>query len=190
MHNSDLIQQILTSPEGKKALEFISPIYDNSYHALWYLQSIGLQLDDMQSWVEDLWLQVSPQTATWGLMYWEAEYGIPTNPELPILERRNTLLATVRQRAPMNPWRIASIASAACGLSCRVDENTDINTFDIYISALGSIGIDEDAIKRAIRRAKPAHLVARIKYEQGVQSSFYPAFVSQKAVIVTGRQVN
>ena len=111
-----MITEILTSPQGKKALESISPIYDEAYVALWILQAIGLRLDDIVDRSDGLWKEIIPQTATWSLPYWESEYGIPTNPDLSITQRRNTLLATIRTRAPMNPWKVAQIAQNASGV--------------------------------------------------------------------------
>jgi hypothetical protein len=189
VYNSDKIQQILSSPEGKKFLDYISPIYDEAYIALWIFQAVGLQFDDLETWTEDFIKQVVPQTATWSLPYWEAEYKIPANPSLSITQRRNTLIAKLRTRMPVNPYRIALIAKTICGCSCRVVENTAKNTFQLYISAPGSTGIDEAAIKTAVRQLKP-RLICEIKYEQFVSSNLYAAFAYSEGVIFTGKQVN
>lgn len=190
MRHSDMITEILTSPQGKKALESISPIYDEAYVALWILQAIGLRLDDIVNWSDGLWKEIIPQTATWSLPYWESEYGIPTNPNLSITQRRSTLLATIRTRAPMNPWKVAQIAQNASGVPCRVVENTAKNTFRIYVSAISSEDIDENAVRKAVTKAKPSHLIFEIRYEQGALSTLYACMAAHTARRVTIRQVN
>jgi uncharacterized protein YmfQ (DUF2313 family) len=188
--NSEKIQEILTSTEGQKIIDYISPIYDDAYVALWLLQVAGLQLDEMAGWMDDLWSEIIPQTTKLLISYWEAEYGIQTDKSLSILQRRNTLLAKIRTRAPINPYRMRKIVAAICGLPTRIEENVAKNTFHVYISALGKTGIDETAIQYAVNKIKPAHLIYEIKYEQGVESSFYAAFVTNEGVIFTGKQVN
>lgn len=190
MRDSEKIREILTSEQGRKILDYISPIYDEAYVALWLLQAIGLRLDDIVNWSDDLWKEIIPQTAVWSLPYWESEYGIPTNPNLSITQRRNTLLAAIRTRAPMNPWKIAQIASNASGVPCRVEENTAKNTFRIYLSAISSPDINENLVRTAVTRAKPSHLIFEIKYEQGASSTLYACMVSHTARKVTLRQVN
>lgn len=190
MRDSEQIREILTSPQGRKILDYISPIYDEAYTALWILQAIGISLDDIVNWSEGLWKEIIPQTATWSMPYWESEYGVPTNPNLSITQRRNTLLTAIRTRAPMNPWKIAQIAQSVSGVPCRVKENTAKNTFQIYVSAISSESIDENAVRKAVTRAKPSHLIFEIKYEQGALSTLYAYMAAQTARKITIRQVN
>lgn len=189
-HSSDQINAILTSPEGKKIIDYVSPIYDEAYVALWLFQTMGIELDEMQGWVKSLWQEIVPQTTLLLLYCWEKEYGIPTDTTLPLLQRRNTLLARIRNRAPINPHRLRTIVTAVCGLPSRIAENVAKNTFHIYISALGSEGVDEAAVKHAVDKIKPAHLFYQIKYEQGVQSNLFAVFTTHKAVTFVGKQVN
>jgi len=194
VRNSKSIQQILTSPEGQKLLSYISPIYDDAYRGLWVLQSQGQQLDDLLNWANMVKEQIMPQTAqtssTEGLDYWENEYGIYTDKTKTIKQRRDVLLAKIRTRGAMNPYKLAQIASAACGVSCRIVENTAKNTFDIYVTALNETGINTVALNTAVNKAKLSHLIFRIKYEQGVETSLYPAIFMYQSQKFTIGQVN
>jgi len=198
MGNSVKIDSILTSKEAKKILGYISPIYDDAYAALHMLEAIGLQLDDIAGWTNEMFKAIIPQAMTgttdfWALPYWESEYGVEST-ETSTERRLAKIYAAIRTRYAAIPYRLAALATAACGVSCRVAENTvgtSGHTFDIYVKALSSVGIDETAIKNAVNQAKPSHLLFRIKYEQGVETSFYPSIsMKQVAKIFTIGQVN
>lgn len=185
------MDNILTSPEGKKIKEYISPIYDEAYIAQWILQTIGVELDDLRKWVEEYWNQIVPQTATWGLPYWESEYGIPTDSTKTNQQRRNELQVKIHTRTPMNPWRLAQIVSNATGgLKCRIVENTAKNTFQIWITAFNDVQINEEELKKIVNKYKPAHLVFEIMYENGDEAAIYPAAIVRTGGEITIRQVN
>mgnify|MGYP000865776735 FL=1 len=189
-HNSEKIKTILSSPEGQKSLDYVSPIYDNAYVALWLYQVIGLELDEMVVWVKNLSDEIVPEKTKLLVSFWEKEYGIPIDETLPLSQRRNILLSKIKTRAPITPYRIRTIVTAACGRSSRVAENVAKNTFHVIISAPGQNGIDETAIKYAIDQIKPAHLIYEIKYEQGVQTPIYAGCFMRVLKTVTLRQVN
>lgn len=116
-YTSKYIEEILTSPSAQRGLDYITPIYHDAYVALWLMQAIGLETDDFLQWVEEFQNQIIPQTATWSLPYWEEEYGIPANQDLPIEERQQAVLLAVRTRAPMNPKKLTHILSLSVNLA-------------------------------------------------------------------------
>ena len=175
---SDLIKAILKSPGGQKIIDYISPIYSEDAIALWLLEVIGRELDEMESWVADYALQVVPQTATWGLDYFESEYDIPVNPELPIEQRREMVLVTIITRAPMNPLKLARIATATTGFESRIEENTGKNKFTIIVSGLPA-QVNEKKLRAAIDKVKPGHLIFDVKHEQTLFTEQYFAGIGQ-----------
>lgn len=191
MYRTHRINSILKSEKGRKMLSHISPVYDEAYSTLWLLQAMGIEFDEIEKWTDEIWKLIVPQTAPeWGLAYWEEEYAIPINPEISVKERRDKIVATIKTKAPMNPFKISEIATNAAGVQCRVEEYIDDHTFAIYVSAINGTSIDEEKIKYEIKKAKPAHLIFVIRYEQGTESNIYPTFTARYAKAVTLRQVN
>ena len=74
--HTKLMEEILTSEEAQKIIDFVSPVYGNSYVALKLFQSIGLALDEINSFPDDFIDQIMIQTATWSLDHWEEQYGL------------------------------------------------------------------------------------------------------------------
>ena len=191
MHSSERMKKILTSEAGRKMFRTISPVYYDSFFGLWIFQVMGTAFDEVNLVKDDFWKAIFPQTApAWALEYWEKEYDIPVNKNESIGVRRDRIVTTIKTRAPMNPYKLEQIASAASGVSCRIVENISKNKFAIYVSASGSEDADIEALKREVNKAKPAHLIYDILYEQGTEENQYPVIMMQTAKKITLRQVN
>lgn len=147
----------LTGIMAKRIIDYISPIYHNGPVALSVFNAIGLQLDELDGWVNQLWYEINPLTATWGLDYWEINYNLPHNSELTIVQRRGRILTRINTRAPMNPYRIENIAKGVCQREARVIENTAYRKFDVDIES-GENNINYNNIIEAINKAKASRL--------------------------------
>lgn len=190
MYETELMREILKSPEAQKMIQQISPRYGSAYVFLWLMQVTGAEWDQMMKWVEEFQLQVVPQTATWSLEYWEKEYNIISNPSWSYERRRQNILNKIHSKGPMNPKKLESIASVASGFPARIEENTDKNRFTIYLSA-AEFSVDEEAVRKAIDAAKPARLIYDIRYEVYIQSTQYMAGLVQRTQTeVNLRQIN
>lgn len=188
--NTELAQKIVQSEAGQRILGYVSPIYDNGRIGLWLFQVIGAELDELKQWINEIACQAYPQTVTWSIDTWERQYGIGINVEKSLAERRDLLVATVRERAPMTPYKIAQMVAALCGgADTRIQENVAANTFYIYLNTIPS-AVDEASVKRAVDRCKPAHLVYEIKYEQSCLATNYWGALLQTAKKFEIRQVN
>lgn len=160
-YKTELMEQILTSREAQIIIDYVSPIYGESYIGLWLFQVIGAELDDMHDWSEDFYNQVTPQTATWALDYWEKEYDIVPEADWDLEQRRQNIISKMKYRAPMNPNKIEDLASAILGVPVDIVENTGKNTFSVYVRK----NVNEEKIARAkqeIDKVKPAHLIYNI----------------------------
>ncbi len=175
MISTELINNILTSEEGKKIVRHhVSPIYGNSYIGLWLFQIIGTELDHMNNWCKDIMLQTSPYTATWSMYLWEMEYGIDRDDSLSIEQRRNTLLNKMRYKAPINPQKMADLITSTLGVPVDIIENTGKNKFSVYVRK----NVDASAVNEVIsvlNSAKPAHLIYDINVAENrdVNVCFY-----------------
>lgn len=137
---SKMMDAVLKSPEAQRMIDYISPIYDDSYVGLNLLNAQGVQLDNMYNWITQLMQGIVPQTVPeWLISYWEMEYGIPIDSSMSLTDRRERLFLTISTRAPMNPYKLERLASfAASGLPCRIEENVGPNTFAVWISSNGN----------------------------------------------------
>lgn len=180
---------ILTSEAAKRALDYISPIYAEATIGLMILNAIGTANDDVQAAAQDIWLQLHPQTATWGLMYWEMEYGLPVRKDLTYEQRRQKVIAKMLARGPVNPAMIENLVESITGYTAEVTENIAKNTFRITISALPA-NVDEAAVRRAVDKKEKAHLIYEIDYLQYTQGMTYCGVAMQSFREINIRQVN
>lgn len=172
MYETELMREILKSPQAQKMIQEISPRYGSAYVFLWLMQVTGAEWDEMLKWAEEYRLQVVPQTATWSLEYWEKQYGIEANPSWSDERRRQNVVTKRTGKGPMNPAKLERIVSTAAGFPARVVENTAKNHFEIYISAAPWL-VDEEAVKATIQQVKPARLNYDLLYEQSTAGELY-----------------
>lgn len=188
-YTTELMQKILTSPEAQKIIGYVSPIYGHAYVGLWLFQVIGLELDNLKNGVNDILNQAFPQTATWGIKYWEQEYGITPPSGAAIDLRRRNVLLKIQQRAPASPYRIELMVGNAAGAPAKVTERTAVNTFTVTITALPQ-NIDSDKVRSVIEQIKPAHLIYNLQFVQGMQISEYTGCFMRTLKKQTIRQAN
>lgn len=186
-YTTELTEQLITTEAGRRALDYISPIYGEAQVALRILNSIGKELQEQADWAEELWKQIHPQTATWSLSTWETEYGITPDETKTNTERRRAVVNKIQSKAQMNPAKLAQAVSVATGESSRIEENVSLNKFEVWILATGT---DESKIKSIINRVKPAHLIYEIKYEKSEDMIAYFVAIMQTAQKITIEQVN
>ena len=153
---TDVTRRILQSQNGKRIIDFVAPIYNEGETALWLFESIGRILDDISENIDSLRQQVTPETATWTLPYWENEYNIIPESYWNEQERRASIIAKIKYIAPVNPAKIEQFASAAMGVPCKVIENISKNTFRLVIDGWSA---SFPRVKQIINEAKPAHLI-------------------------------
>lgn len=187
---TELAEKIVRSPEGKKILNQVSPIYGNGRIGLWLFQIIGTELDELTEWIKEIALQAYPQTTTWAIDTWERQYGIPVNNTKSLKERRDLLMVTVRDRAPITPYKLGQMISALCGgINVQVVENIAANTFGIYLNTIPS-HTNETVIRKTVDFCKPAHLIYEIGYKQTSVSINYWGAMLQISKKFQIRQVN
>ncbi|MBQ5658103.1 MAG: DUF2313 domain-containing protein [Peptococcaceae bacterium] len=167
-YNTDMVEQIITSEEGRTILEYLSPIYGRSYVGLWMLQIIGMQLDKASKWTAELALQVTPHTATWTIEFWEKQYGIVPDDGWTLEQRQENIMQKMRFFAPITPKKLEEVASAAAGAPVEVRENTGPNTFHVLVRRYTE---SFDRAKELIDEAKPAHLIYTIQVAQQILST-------------------
>mgnify|MGYP002802691151 FL=1 len=160
---TEKMDEILKSPAARRFVPQLSPIYGDAYTALWLFNVIGAMLDRVNNVTDSLADQALPQTVTWGIAYFEQDYGIISDESLPLETRRANLLTKIRTRAPLNPARVEKILSTLIGADVKLTENISKNRFQVSVK--GDFGSDQkQALRDALDRMKPAHVIYLLVY--------------------------
>lgn len=176
---TELMKTILTNETAQKIIDYVSPIYGNSYVGLWIFQAIGSVLDEVYKLSSELKHETNPMTATMLLDYWEDHYSIERGTGLTIEQRRNRILAKIKTKGSCNPAALAAAISAALGgAPVEIIEHSGKNKFDVIVTeAVDSLN---PAIA-VIERMKPAHLI----YDIRVEIRIIPTATVKSAVAMT-----
>lgn len=160
-YQTELMRSILTNETAQKIIDYVSPIYGNSYVGLWLFQAIGTALSEICTIAEQLRYETNPVTADLLLDYWEREFNIPTDSSLTKEQRRAKILAKTQSHGPVNPARLSAAVSAALGgVEVDIMENVDKNTFLVNIREYVESIVPAVAV---IERMKPAHLIYKVR---------------------------
>ncbi len=161
------LENFPTSPAAKRMMKTVSPIYDKSYVAKWIFQVMGLEIDEAWQFIEELRLQAFPETATWGIEYWEQRYHIAPDESLSLEERRQRVIIKRGKRSPMNPARIERIVRDVTGREATVTEENGTYTFHISVLP-GESMVDYQELINTVRSVKPSHLSFTVLFQTDI----------------------
>lgn len=189
-YRTELMQKILTSDAAKRMIDYVSPIYDRSYVGLWLFNVIGIELDELNKFCEELYDQAHIETATWSLPMWEKEYGITPLEDQTIEQRRERLLQ-MKKKSAFNPEKLRKLIESMTGVEVEVVENTNKNTFLVRLK--GSVD-NLDDVKEQINLIKPAHLLCSISgpgiAEEANATIHFGAVITQREIITNNVTVS
>lgn len=181
MSKSDIRHDILKSELGNQMLDMVAPIYDDSEITLHLFEAFGEKWEPITDFViNDFIAQIFPQTATWGLDYWEEQYGIPIDHSKTIEERRAYFMSLKFNRPPMIPKRVESIVTSLTGLKCTVDDTVAPNTFSV--TTYGGYPKDLKGLCDVLDSKTPAHLIYTIKGIETIETTtdIFPFVVGKR----------
>lgn len=162
-----------TTETGKRMLRSVSPIYDRAYTARWLFEVMGIEMEEARESVDEFRLQAFPETATWGLFYWEQRYHIRTNESLTLEERRQKVIARRWKYSPMNPARLEMFIKQSCGRDAHVTEYNSEYRFEIAIDGDGG-ALEYDKYIELLKAMKPSHLTMVVILEIGCSVAVRP----------------
>lgn len=178
-YQTNLMRSILTSKTAQRMIDFVSPVYGNSYVGLWIFQAQGTILDFDCQLAEDLRYETNPATSRLLLDMWEDHYKLERGVGLTVEQRQARLLAKLQARGACNPAKMeAAVSVALGGVDVEVTENVSKNKFRVTV--LEEVESLSPAIK-VIDRIKPAHLI----YDIIVEIRALPTADIKAAVAVT-----
>lgn len=140
--------------------ELISDIKE--FKALYDVNS--KELNDINSEIVDIFNQTRISTATWGLVYWEYVFGIPTDLKLSYEERRQALIARKTGQGTTTVQKIKDVAKSYTGGEVEIIENFSDYSFVIKFVSQKGIPTNIDLFKNTIDNIKPAHLDYTIEF--------------------------
>lgn len=166
---TDLMRSILTDAMAQEIIDYVSPIYGNSYVGLWMFEAIGTVLGEVNDICTALMSETTPATSTLLLDYWEAHYGLPQGGGLRVNQRRSRIIRKIHSRGPCNPITLATAVSAALGgIQVDIEERVAKNTFAVI---LYEVVPDLTPAKEVLERMKPAHLIYEIRMTSSTTST-------------------
>lgn len=172
-NQTELMRSILTNKKAQEIIDYVSPVYGDSYVGLWLFQAIGTALDELCTIAEQLRYETSLDTADLLMEYWCEMYGFPYSSLLGLdlmrlLISLSKLGSNIFKGNPVNPDGIETAVSKALGgVEVKIVENVAKNTF------LVNIRESVDSILPAIavlERMKPAHLIYQIQVASEIVS--------------------
>lgn len=166
---TDLMRSILTDKMAQVIIDWVPPVYGDSYVGLWIFQAIGTVLGEVWDICEALMAETSPATATLLLDQWEDQYGLQRDSSLTTEERQARIIQKRLSRGPCNPVTLAmAVSNALGGIPVDIQENVAKNTFAVV---LADVVEDVTPAVAVLDRMKPAHLI----YEFRVAAQTAPA---------------
>ena len=118
----------------------------------------GTELGSLLYYSKDLLNQFFINTATWGLIYWEDEYGIDTNLDMNYEDRRTVLKAKKRGQGTTTKEMIKNVAESFSGGEVNIIENNANYSFIVKFIGIKGIPKNMEAFKNMLEDIKPAHL--------------------------------
>lgn len=164
------LEKFPTSPAAKRMMKTVSPVYDKSYVGKWIFQVMGMEADEAWVFFEELRLQAFPETATWGIVYWEQRYHIPPDDNMTTEERRQRVIVKRGKRSPMNPTRIEQFIRDVTGRQSEITERNEEYAFSVSILP-GESEVDYHELIRTIRSVKPSHLSFTVLFQTDINIS-------------------
>lgn len=127
--------------------------------------SSGIEFDTLTQNIADVTNQCFPQTATWGISFWEEFLGLPINTAESITNRRSKVISKMSRSSPMTPSEMRRILN---GFADAVDINQVQRDyyFQVILGTKTSLGDIIETVISEIEEVKPAHLAysLAIKY--------------------------
>lgn len=147
---------------GYERMLSYAPLYYRSsalYNAL--LASQGSELDLLGENTGEVRDQFFVETATWGLRYWEQEYGLTPRPDLTYGERRSRVKGKLRGVGKVGVELVKAVAEAYSNGEVEVAFDGDI--IITFVSIRG-IPTAMEVLKQQLAEIVPAHLTVYYVY--------------------------
>lgn len=138
-------------------IEQLPPHYQSSKETRSLQNALNWPLLQAAADRDDLFLQLDPSKATWGLRLWEKAYGIMTDGSKTLEQRRSRLLSKIRGQGTSTMELILSVVESFGIPAVDIIEHTSEYKFELVILGPVQPEVLKD-VEGAINEIKPAHL--------------------------------
>ncbi|MHB9901478.1 YmfQ family protein [Clostridium botulinum] len=176
---------MIKSQKGKEMITYVSPIYEQSRVMQAIFESIGYEWDVAEALSDDILKQFFPQTATWGLIYWEEAVNIVTNLTEEIERRRRKVIAKLQSRYAINPKRMALILKNYTGADILITEDIAPYTFEVKLTGREGFPKSLEDLYKEVKKIKPSHLSVKYKLISLTESNLYIGATSFSGETIT-----
>lgn len=172
------LEQFPTSETAKEMLEMVTKgWYDRSYIGKWLYQVMGVSLDRVKEYYEELPEQFFAESATWGLCYHEQKYGLPVREHASVEERRQAILQKKKVRVPMTPYHMERILERQLSVKAEIADIHDQGTLGLvpehpnrFVAIIWEEGqntiLDYAAVEAVLDQIKQSHTVYEVEHRQ------------------------
>ena len=138
--------------------------YTKSETVLQTIDSMDIEVEQVESVIEDVEKQTYTDTATWGLKYWEQMLGLGVAENEDIEDRAARVRLKLRGTGVFNKNMIMNLCkSFTSGDTCVIEDNPN-SKFIIKFIDLKGVPSNLDYLRQAIEEVKPAHLAYSFEY--------------------------
>lgn len=126
----------------------------------------GYEVGYAEHRLDELWSQIFVDTATWGLAYFEGDYGINSESEsyTALDSRRATIKAKMFGGHTCTPERVKDLAEELTGVETMVMEDSSNYTVTLYFFGMYGVPKNTRILRNELQEQKPAHLIIKFKY--------------------------
>lgn len=164
---------MITSKKGREMLLTLSPIYEQSLVMNSIYEAIGSEFDNLELLNKEIELQLFPQTATWGLEFWENRVGLVRNLDEDIETRRRKVIAKLQSKYIMTPKRMSMILQSYTGADIKINENISPYTFGVELTSTQGFPRSLEDLYKRVNVIKPSHLSVSYKLVSLLKSRTY-----------------
>lgn len=143
--------------KAEELKSYLPRYYDESPQMNAICDSSGVEFEDLYSNVFDLTNQCFPQTATWGIKYWETFLGIPESSAEDLSTRRAKIISKLSRTSPITPYEMRRILGNFVD-NAVLTQFPEEYRFEISLQTKTKLEKVLDAIIREVEEIKPAHL--------------------------------
>ncbi|RTE05483.1 YmfQ family protein [Paenibacillus whitsoniae] len=143
---------------GDKVKGYVSPLYSADSTTGSLLDSGADELEAFEDDIADVLNQMFVNTATWGLTNWEGFFGIVTDMDKPIEQRRSVVKSKIRGSGTVTVDLMKNVAEAYANGTVDVTQNTAEYTVHVKFVSIHGVPANLADIEAALRDIVPAHL--------------------------------
>ena len=145
-------------------LERYQEFYRSSPQMAAIQEAMDPEVLELQETLDSCLEQLSANTATWGLPYWEKTLGLPVEPGKPLDFRRGRVRAKLRGSGVTDVEMIQSVAESFTNGTVEVTEIPKAFKVQIYFTSSHGVPPNQDDLTQSLREIMPAHLAWEYRY--------------------------